>query len=206
MKIPLIVFLIITLTSCFGASIDINIRHDGSGKIILEYHVSQTLESIGKLDGNANWPVVPVGRADFERMSNRIPGLSLRSVSTSNDFLTRVELDFLNTDALLAFLNGSGSLASFQDYNGKKHLRLTLMEPLEKPVSDEFLSLLREVSSGYEISISVNTSTEANLSVNPPPTGDVQIKVADKGNKVSFSISTADLFKQKDGMYLDIIY
>ena len=76
MKLTLLLCLsAVVLNSCLGVSADITIKADGSGKIALEYRVSQALESLGKLDGNG--PAIPVGKADFERSVSRIPGLRL---------------------------------------------------------------------------------------------------------------------------------
>ena len=55
MKTHVVLFLCLAaigLNSCLGASADITIRSDGSGRIALEYRVSQMLESLGRLDGN----------------------------------------------------------------------------------------------------------------------------------------------------------
>ncbi|GHT76702.1 hypothetical protein FACS1894124_8630 [Spirochaetia bacterium] len=70
------------LGSCIGMSADITIRRNGSGVLALEYRMSRELESLGKLDGNERWLPIPVGKADFERTTDRIPGLALKSFSS----------------------------------------------------------------------------------------------------------------------------
>jgi len=107
-------------TSCLGIAADITIRADGSGKISLEYRVSQMLESLGRLDGNEGWPAIPVGRADFERSLSRIPGIRMSFFSSQEkpnalggrDLVTNVTLEFANAAALLAFLDNSGTHAA----------------------------------------------------------------------------------------------
>ena len=193
------------LSSCFGASMDISIYNDGSGKIILEYRVSEMIESLGRLDGNEKWQAIPVGKADFERMASRIQGLNVKSVSSnqkSNDLFTRAELAFDNTDALLAFLNGSGNSASFSADNGLSQFRLVLADAMEKLAGDDILSLLKEITSSYEISVSINAPKEANLELTP---GDIPFtQMTAKGKKVSFSIGTGDLLGLKTGLIMDI--
>ena len=193
------------LGSCFGASMDISINSDGSGKIILEYRVSELIESLGRLDGNEKWQSIPVGKADFERMASRIQGLSIKSVSSSqksNDLFTRAELTFENTDSLLTFLNGSGNCASFSTDKGQNYLRLTLADILEEPTGDDLISLLKEITSSYEISVSINVPKEANLELNPVNVPFTQMTT--KGRKVSFSIGTGDLLSLKTGLVMDI--
>jgi hypothetical protein len=74
-------------------------RSNGSGRITLEYRVSNMAEAIGALDGNERWPTIPVGRADWERTVERFPGLSLVSFSRregNKDTVYNVRLDFVN--------------------------------------------------------------------------------------------------------------
>ena len=169
------------------------------------YQVSEMMESLGRLDGNEKWQAIPVGKEDFERMASRIQGLNVKSVSSgkkSNDLVTRAELVFDNIDALLAFLNGSGNSASFSADKGLSRLSLTLAETMEKPAGDDILSLLKEISSSYGISVSLNAPKEASLELRPD---DVPFthKTA-KGKKVSFSIGTGDLLSLKTGLIMDI--
>ncbi|MDR0289373.1 MAG: hypothetical protein LBI06_00370, partial [Treponema sp.] len=125
---------VLALCSCLGVQADISIRADGSGRIALEYRVSQMLESIGRLDGNERWPAVPVGRADFERSIARIPGLRLVSFRTSDvkstgDLVTKAELQFKDIATLVAFLDSTGKRASYSGNQTSNVLRLTLTEP-----------------------------------------------------------------------------
>jgi len=140
------------MNSCLGVAADITIRADGSGTIVLEYRVSQMLESLGRLDGNENWPAIPVGKVDFERSLARIPGLRLSSFSAKDvphsssgggrDLLTKVALEFKDTAALLAFLDSAGSHASLTQENRNlpqavNVLRLVLLESSDVPVNSD---------------------------------------------------------------------
>ena len=201
---------VVLLNSCLGASADISIHANGSGKIALEYRVSQMLESIGRLDGNERWPAVPVGKADFERSVARIPGLRLSSFSakdTANaaggrDLVTRVVLEFKDTGALLAFLDSTGSRASLSQVNGENLLRLVLLEPSFNIANDDLKSLLREVSAGYEVSISLSATKNASITVMPQSVP--AARMVSQGKKVSFTIGTGELLNLENGLALEI--
>jgi hypothetical protein len=205
--------------SCLGASADIVMRADGSGSITLEYRVSQMLESLGRLDGNERWPAIPVGKADFERSVARIPGLRLASYSVTEyprryskppnsnplgdkDLITSVKLDFKDTAALLAFLDSTGSRASLVQEGGKNTLRLVLLDPVTDAIDADLLSLLQEVSAGYEMSVSFTAPQGAALSVIPPSVSAERTV----GKKVSFTIGTGELVSLRDGLTLEIVW
>ena len=198
------------LNSCIGASADISIRANGSGRIALEYRVPMMLESIGRLDGNEPWPVVPVGRADFERGLARIPGLRLRSFSSrevhaareGKDILTKAVLDFDNTAALLAFLDVTGSHATLARDGGSSLLRLALLDPSPQAVNADLVSLLQETCEGYELGISLSAPGNASLAMFP---SNVQgARLVSQGRKVSFTIAMGELLALNEGLVLEI--
>jgi hypothetical protein len=170
------------------------------------------LESIGRLDGNERWPAIPVGRGDFERGIARIPDLRLVSYSAKDapgaaggrDLVTRAELEFGNTDALTAFLDSTGAAVSFVLRTalpaGRTTLRLVLLEPAESADAD-LLALLREISEGYEISVSLTAPGNASLTVTPPVP---EARVVTGGRRVSFAVGTGVLFGLKEGLELEI--
>jgi len=197
------------LSSCLGVSADITINADGSGKIYLEYSVSQALESLGRLDGNESRPSVPAGKIDFDRTVARIPGLRLsgysskdiRNASGGTDLVTNATLDFTGTDALLAFLDSSGSRATLNQDNTGSLLSLVIIEP-SKSISDpDLLSLFREVSKGYDFNISLNLPRNANTRTIPSVPS---AKLVSNGKKVSFSISMGELVSMNEGLVLEI--
>jgi len=190
---------------------DITIKADGSGKIALEYRVSQTLESLGRLDGNEGRPVVPVGKADFERTISRIPGLKLSKYSSKEiknssggkDLVTNATLDFKDTGALLAFLDSSGSRATLAEEGGAgKILRLNLLDPSQSATNPDLLALLKEVSSPYELSLSFNLPKNADIKMIPSAIPAAKIEA--KGKKATFSIGMAELLSLNEGLVLEI--
>jgi hypothetical protein len=192
-----------------GVSTDITIKADGSGKIALEYRVSEALESLGRLDGNEGKPAVPVAKIDFERTVARIPGLKLsgysskdiRNSSGRSDLVTKVTLDFKDTGALLAFLDNTGSRASLVQTGESRVLRLVLMEPSETIKDPDLLTLLRETSEGYNFSVSFNLPGNAGITMIPQVPA---AKLEAKGKKVSLSIGMGELISLKDGLALEI--
>jgi hypothetical protein len=209
-RMLLLCLLALVLNSCLGVSADIAINADGSGKIALEYRVSQELESLGRLDGNESRPAVPVGRIDFERTVARIPGLKLSAYSSrevrnpagGSDLVTKATLDFKDTSALLAFLDSTGSRAVLVQDGAGSLLRLTVLEP-SGPVTDtDLLSLLRQISQGYEFNISFSLPGNAELRMIPASVP--AAKPVSNGKKVSFSISMGELLSLKEGLGLEI--
>ena len=212
MKINLLLLCMaaVVLNSCLGVSADITIKADGSGKIALTYRVSQALESIGRLDGNEKMPAVPVGRTDFERTAARIPGLKLikyssrdvRNPSGGGDLVTNVTLDFKDTGALLAFLDSAGANAVIVQEGQGALLRLTLLDPSERVSNPDLLSLLQEVSSGYEFAITLNLPRNAALTTLPASIP--AAKAVSSGKKATFSIGMGELLGMKEGVALEI--
>ena len=211
--ICILVFAVIGLNSCVGVSADISIRADGSGRIALEYRLSRVLESTGRLDGNERWPIIPVGRADFERGLARIPDLRLRSFSSKEvrgvnggtDLVVRAVLEFKSTAALLAFLDITGGHASLSRDNGKNLLRLTLLDPSPYAGNDaDLISLLREISAGYEMHIGLTAPGNAGLAVVPPSVS--AARLVSQGRNVSFTIGMGELLDLTGGLALEIAW
>ena len=209
-KMPLLCFAAVVLNSCLGVSADITIKADGSGKIALEYRVSQALESLGRLDGNEKMPAIPAGRTDFERTVSRIPGLKLshysskdvRNASGGSDLVTSAALDFTDTGALLAFLDSTGSRAVMVQEGQGTLLRLNLLDPSGGVSNPDLLSLLKEISNGYEFTISFNLPKNAGITTLPASVP--AARIVSSGTKASFSVSIGDLLSLKDGLAMEV--
>jgi hypothetical protein len=202
--IKLLPFLFL-LSSCLGLSTDIQMNRNGSGRITMEYRLSVTAESIGRLDGNERWPIIPVGRADWERSIQRLDGIKLVSFSSrerSNDIITRVILDYENTSALINLLGRDK--ASFS----QGRLDYILIKPLSEEIDADLLELMRQASSGYKFSISFTADsncvlvlTDGTLKGIPAPSG---CEIVSSGRKVSFSIDIGELFTLTGGFGISI--
>jgi len=209
LAIPVI---LLSFGSCLGLSADFQIRKNSSVKLAMEYRFSGTAESIGKLDGNERWQIIPAGRADWERTVARIDGMKLSSFSSRNDsreVINNVTLEFSNTDALLKFLNPAtgAKRASLNSDGGSGAFNIIFTEPA-KEINADLLELMKQVSYGYKLKISFSAPKDTNMTFTdglgkpiPPPE---KAEAVLKGKKVSFSIDTAELFNLKDGFGVEI--
>ena len=198
---------LLTLNSCMGVSADIQMRADGSARVTLEYRISRMAETIGRLDGNESWPVVPVGRADWERTAARSDGMRLASFSgseTAQDVVNKVTLEFTNTQALVKFLDPSGKRAAGGQENGLNKLRITFNEGVSSKIDPNLLYLMEQVCAGYRFSVSFSAQGNSTMAltdaagraVSPPEKAETVLS----GRKVSLSIDTAEIISRTDGL------
>jgi hypothetical protein len=196
-----------------GISADIQIRRDGSGRMILEYRFSRMAETIGRLDGNERWQIIPTGRADMERTVARIPGMRLVSFSSNEDtkdIVNKVTLDFDNAQALLKFLDPSGKRAKLENENGLNRLQFILNEPVSSQINPDLLALMKQMSAGYKTAVSFSADKNAQMTITDgegnaiaPPAGS---QVVPSGRKVSLSIDTGEILSFKQGLGLIIVW
>jgi hypothetical protein len=151
--------------SCVSVSADITIRKNGSGFITLEYRMTGELESLGKLDGNARWPPIPVGRADFERTVARIPSMRITSFSSKKrdgDLVNTIKLSFGDTGALLKFFDALGGGAGLVRENGRNILALDFGGD-EGPVESALAEFAAKTLAGYSLSLRFDTGMEGEI-------------------------------------------
>jgi hypothetical protein len=176
----------------------------------LIYRIPLSLESLGKLDGNEGWPAVPVGRADFERTLDRLPGMRMRSFSSKTggqDMFNQIDLEFDRIESLVLFLDATGQRASLARENGANRLSLTLSDGFS-PADPDLAALLSSLSAGYEMEFTFSAQDEASLAlysgegkpVASFPGGDLTAR----GKQVSFKVPMADLLSSPDGLRLEI--
>jgi hypothetical protein len=194
--------------------VEIVARRDGSGTIALEYRVSRDLEALGKLDGNENWPLVPVGKRDRERSVARIEGLSLRSFSettSGNDLIYQARFDFATLDALARFLDSAGRRASLVTEGGENRLSLSFNDSAGRVAADEkLLALLESTFAGYDLVFGITLPQAPLLRVpdrlgatlESPPAGTALVQ----GNRVSFSAPMAELLSAPEPTLLEITW
>jgi hypothetical protein len=213
-KVFLLLFAALLFSSCVGASMEIVLRQDGSGTIALEYRLSRELESLGKLDGNENWPPIPVGKADFERSAARIEGLSLRSFSeraSAADRVYQAKFDFSSLEALVMFLDSSGQRASLSREEGRNRLVLSFNDSAGRFDADpELLELAAAAFEGYALDFSIALPRAPELRMpngsggfaESPPAGTALAQ----GSRVSFSAAMADLLAAQRPAELEILW
>ena len=198
--------LTLLLCSCIGVSADITLNQNGSGTIALEYRISNTLDSLGKLDGNERWNTIPVGRADFERTLDRLPEMKLLSFFSKEDERNQIislKMEFQKLETLLAFLDASGMRSSLKGNAGSGQLSLVLSKSGELN-NPSFASLLAEISEPYSVNFSMTFSGDSSLRLQ----NDVGLEhkktpkaeIISKGKKVSFSLPLYEIISSSEGI------
>ncbi|MCL2179617.1 MAG: hypothetical protein FWB83_00670 [Treponema sp.] len=198
--------LIIFFNSCIGASIDIEMNRNGSGKLTIEYRVSRTAESIGRLDGNEGRPIIPTGRTDWERTVSRIDGLRMASFSSREnppDIVYNIALEYDNPQALLRCLDPSGR-SYIRTENNASRLCLIFNESVPEELNGDLLSLARSVSDGYNFSITFRTDRNSTLSITDghgnPASVPRSAEITSPGRRVSMSLNVMDFITAAGGI------
>ena len=211
-RIPVIFVLllfIVVLSSCFGVEADITVNANGTGTIALEYRVSQALYSLGRLDGNARWYTIPVGRADFQRTMDRLPDMRLVSFSSrqdARDIIVSARMEFSSIQGLLAFLDAGGRRSSFTGNAASGRMVFTLSEgaALANP---EFAALLAGISQGYTVRIGMGFPGEGSLAVSDNQGRALTVipgsEIQSAGRRVSFSFPLYEVLTARDGMNVE---
>jgi hypothetical protein len=209
--LPLTAFLFLIMNSCIGISADIQMNKDGSGKITMEYRFSRMAEIIGRLDGNEKWQIIPAGRADWERTAARIDGIQLSSFSSGengNDVVNKVTLNFLNTEALLKFLDASGKRADISRSGNSSTLNIILNEPADSTINTDLLDLMKQVSAGYKFKLSFSAYKDSTLSLTDgegkAKTKPPQAEIVPAGKKVLLSVDTGEILNMAEGLGVSI--
>jgi hypothetical protein len=204
-NVAAVLALLLCLSSCLAVSADITLNADGSGTVVMEYRMSLQLKALGEQDGNERWYPLPVGRADFERTLQRLPGLKLLSFSSKEDgkdLVAALSVSFSDPAALTAFLDACGEGAVYTP----GHLLLTLYEGSQKENKD-LESLFAEIFSGYPVKIRLSLPGEGTLSVldgsGGPASPIRNAGIEASGKNLSFIAPAAEIFSAKNGLSLD---
>jgi hypothetical protein len=187
-RVCCIIFALI-FTSCIGVKTEVTVKRDLSGTVQLVYTVSQEFLDNGTLDGNENWPALPVGRADFERTVVRIDGLTLESYrekKAGGDRLFEVTLGFDHIAALAEFLDASGQQLDYKNENGS-HVFTVLLNTVQdsnqpQTYDDTLLALAETALTGYRFDFSISVP----------------------GDKKVYSVPMADLLTSPQAEILEI--
>jgi hypothetical protein len=206
---------LLLMNSCIGISADIQMRRNGSGRITMEYRISRMAETVGRLDGNERWPAVPVGRADWERTVRRIDGLRLVSHSSredAKDSVHKVTLEFSNANALVKLLDSPSGGANLSAGENSNQMQITLFKGAATEINAYLIDLLKQVSSGYKISVSFRAPGNSAMTVtdgagNPLADAHTDEQVLPPsaegflwGRKVSLSVDTAEIITSGQGL------
>jgi hypothetical protein len=212
----LVIFILMfTLNSCLGLSLNIQMNKDGSGKLTMEYRVSKMINNLGALDGNVSLPSIPVGKTDWERTVERVPGAKLTSYSYTEekqDTVIKVVIDYKDEQVLLALLDPFGKKTSInrQGQSGKLDILLRddfINDSINSSKYDkDILDLMRVFAEGYNISISFTGPGNSTLVVTDGKGGTIPAQSTAQtilsGKKVSYSVGIMDLLELNGGLGL----
>ncbi|MDR2095283.1 MAG: hypothetical protein LBP76_07170 [Treponema sp.] len=199
---------LLSLNSCIGVRSDIQFRADGSGTINLEYRYAKAMEALGKLDGNERRPLLPAGRADFERTAARVEGLKLLSFSSredEKDTIYQAGMSFADLESLVRFLDAQGQRALIKKENGKTVLNLTLANGQENPDPD-LAALVTSLAQGYRFEMTFSVpSGGIDLRLIPGEAIPGAELVSGSG-KASFSAPIANLLTDTRNLGIEISF
>ena len=207
--------LFLLLDSCLGFNADIVLNRNGAGTITLEYKISKSLDSLGKLDGNERWNTIPVGKADFERTLDRLPDIKLLSFSSKEDsknLVISVKMEFGSIKGLLAFLDAGGRRTSFTGDAGSGSMIFILGEGqaigAALPAANSPLrELVKDASKDYQVGMSMSFPGEGKLSISDTKGKTLPVisgaKIIPNGKKVSFSIPLNEVLTATDGINIE---
>ena len=118
------------LCACIDVSVQINLKEDTSGTVKLDYTVMRTFINLGTIDDDRPFYTVPVSRADFERTTSQIEGLTLKSFNmeeNSSELHVTAQMEFASLEALSELFSSSGPGAiEIADQNGLHTYRHTI--------------------------------------------------------------------------------
>jgi hypothetical protein len=202
----------VLFASCFGMSSDITIAKDGSGTAQLVYRISEDLLALGTLDGNENFPSIPVGEEDFKRTIERIDGLTLTSFSSKKEDINRVytvKFNFLTIDALIKFLDTQGQHCVLTEKDGT-HILSMVFAPGTEEYTPEMLELMPVIFDGYNFdftlkvpkTLKVEFFNQNAVKIPAPPVG-----LATTGERtIHFSAPMGALFAANEAVALEIFW
>jgi hypothetical protein len=210
----LIVITLGGMTSCLGLNADIELNSDNSGTLSLEYRFSRMLDSLGRLEGNEGRQPVPVGRVDFERTVDRLPGMKLLSYASKEDPRDRIitaRLQFSNIEALLGFLDAAGEKAV---YSREESQKLTfVLNRGGGSRNPELDALIGQITEGYQVNISMSfPSTSASAGTRKVMLMDREggpLNVANitfQGNKAACSLPLGAVLSAEKGLILEFLW
>jgi len=202
---------VILFNSCIGMSIDIQMNRDGSGKLTMEYRISQMLQNLGAFDGNESLPTIPVGRDDWERTVERTPGVKLGSFSSktaARETTISVTLEYENEQALSSLLDQIGEKVSIKRQGQSGTIDFLIIDDsmslLENLYDESMMSLMRVFMDSYNFSMSFSGPGNSSLTFTDNEGKTIPAPKAAQttlsGRKVSFSIGIMDIFDMTDGL------
>jgi hypothetical protein len=192
---------------------NIQMNNNGSGKLTMEYRVSKLINSLGALDGNESMPTIPVGRTDWDRTIDRIPGAkiaSFSSVEEKQDYITNIVIVFKDEQSLLALLDPllERTSLNIQDQSGR--LEMIILDDFDSidvsSYGKDFMDMVRVFWEGYNFTFSFTGPENSTLTITDRQGNTIPAQAAAQttlsGKNVSYSIGIMDLMEIKNGLGL----
>jgi len=211
--LPLLASVVCLFNSCIGISMDIQMNRDGSGKLTMEYRISNMLDSLGSFSGNESLPTIPVGRQDWERTAERIPGMKLTSYSkreTAQDTIISANLDFSNPNALVSFLTSSytggssGENISINHNGNTGSFDFIIFNQPDAEYDTNLISLFQSVFNDYDLSISFSAPGNSTMTITdgkgntiPAPASAATVS---SGRRVSMTMDVFNIINLPQGL------
>jgi len=220
-QVTFLVLIILLFNSCIGLKIDIQMNRDGSGKLMFEYRISRAFESIGNFEGNEKWPVIPAGRADWQRSIDRIDDAKLTSFSSSQrgpDTITTVTIEYDNPEALLEILDPYTQKSRISIDNRSGLFSYTINESAASnsynfdnmDFDESLIELARTMFSDYKFSFSFTAPenptlilTDGSGNTIPAPTA---AEISSSGKKATMTIGIIDLVELREGIGIKVTW
>jgi hypothetical protein len=188
------------VVSCFGAEARVKINRDGSGQLKLNYRLNKQAEQLGTLDGNASFPIVPVGEADFRRTCERIGGLTLKSfkrTEDSRDYIYNIQLNFSRLESFLAFMGTGGVKTTNSRNKGSTTATMTFNAPAGN-VPSYMAGLVQTIFQGYTVNFNLELPAGGSAAITKtdgtPLTAIPGGTVSSAGGKLSLNAPAAWFF------------
>jgi len=207
-----ICYLLFVISSCVGVSADISLNQNGSGNVALEYHISKALDALGRLDGNERWNTIPVGRADFERTMDRLPGMKLTSFSSKedgNDLIINAKMEFEDLKSLMSFIDASGLRSSFSGDTHSGRIFMVLND--SKPKNTTALeNLIAEISKSYSLKMAMSFPGEGSVKITDNRGFALDnisgSTIISPGKRVSCSLPLYSVISATDGVNVEFLW
>jgi hypothetical protein len=202
----------LALSSCLGVSAEISLNQNGSGNLTLEYRISQVLDALGRLDGNERWNTIPVGRADFERTMDRLPGMKLTSFSSKedkNDLIINAKMEFENINSLMSFIDASGLRSTFSGDANSGRIFMVLNDPRPK-TNTALESLIAEISGPYSVKMAMSFPNDGSVKITDNRGFSLLeipgSAIISSGKKVYFSLPLNSVLSSSDGINVEFLW
>jgi len=207
-----ICYLLFSISSCIGASVEISLNQNGSGNAVFEYQISKALDALGRLDGNERWNTIPVGRADFERTMDRLHGIKLTSFSSKedrNDLIINVKMEFVDLNSLVSFIDASGLRSSFSGDSHSGRLFIALSDARSKRTAS-LEKLIAEISKSYSLKMAMGFPNEGAVKLTDNKGSSLDKMpgsiIISPGKKVSCSLPLASVLSASDGINIEFLW